>query len=75
MKFSPKETLSQEEIRSGLGIVIKDGLTSQAMVTLTMGVFLVSFALQLGASNAMVGLLAAIPFLAQLVQIPVQRIA
>lgn len=70
MKFSPKETLSEEEIRSGLRTVIKDGLTSQAMVTLTGGVFLVAFALQLGASNTMVGLLAAIPFLAQLVQIP-----
>ncbi len=70
MKFFPKETLSEEEIRSGLRTVIKDGLTSQAMVTLTMGVFLVAFALQLGASNAVVGLLAAIPFLAQLVQIP-----
>jgi len=70
MKFSPKETLSKEEIRSGLRTVIKDGLASQAMVTLTGGVFLVAFALQLGASNTMVGLLAAIPFLAQLVQVP-----
>jgi len=70
MKFSPKETLSKEEIRSGLRTVIKDGLASQAMATLTMGVFLVAFALKLGASNTTIGLLAAIPPLAQLVQIP-----
>lgn len=70
MRFIPKDTLTKEEIQSGLKTVIKDGLASQAMVTLTGGVFLVAFALQLGASNAVVGLLAAIPFLAQLVQIP-----
>lgn len=40
------------------------------MVTLTGGVFLVAFALKLGASNLMIGLLAAVPPLAQLMQIP-----
>lgn len=69
MKF-PKDTLSEQEIQSGLGIVIKDGLASQTMATLTGGVFLVAFALKLGASHTIVGLLAAIPALAQLVQIP-----
>jgi MFS family permease len=40
------------------------------MVTLTGGVFLVAFALKLEASNTIIGLLAAIPPLAQLIQIP-----
>jgi len=70
MKFQAKDTLTEQEIQSGLKIVIKDGLASQTMVTLTGGVFLVAFALKLGASNTIIGLLAAIPALAQLVQIP-----
>jgi len=70
MKFTAKDTLTEEEIRSGLRTVIKDGLTTQAMVSLTGGVFLVAFALKLGASNLIIGLLAAIPPLAQLIQIP-----
>jgi MFS family permease len=70
MRFPVKDTLTDQEIESGLKSVIKDGLTSQAMVTLTGGVFLVAFALKLGASNTVIGLLAAIPALAQLVQIP-----
>lgn len=39
MRFSVKEKLSSEEIEAGLKTVIKDGLASQAMVTLTMGGF------------------------------------
>jgi len=66
----PKDTLTEEEIQSGLSNVLKDGITTQAMVTLTGGVFLVSFALKMGASNVFIGLLAAIPFLAQLMHIP-----
>ena len=70
MRFAVKDTLTEEEIQSGLRAVIKDGLTTQMMVTLTGGVFLVAFALKLGASNLMIGLLAAVPPLAQLIQIP-----
>ncbi len=70
MRFAVKDTLTEEEIQKGLRSVIRDGLTTQTMVTLTGGVFLVAFALKLGASNLMIGLLAAIPPLAQLVQIP-----
>lgn len=70
MRFAVKDTLTEEEIQSGLKNVIKDGLASQTMITLTGGVFLVAFALKLGASNQIIGLLAAIPPLAQLIQIP-----
>lgn len=61
----PKETVPPE-----LRPIIKDGLTTQMMSTLTGGVFLVAFALMLGASAPVIGLLAAIPPLAQLIQIP-----
>jgi len=70
MRFGVKDTLTEEEVQAGLRSVIKDGLTSQAMGTLTGGVFLVAFALKLGASNLVIGLLAAIPPLTQLIQIP-----
>jgi MFS family permease len=56
-----REELTPEEIDSGLRYLIKDGLASQALATLTGGAFLVAFALQLGASNYHIGLLAAIP--------------
>jgi MFS family permease len=68
--MNPKETLSEAEITKGLSFIIKDGLATQAMVTLTSGIFLVAFGLQLGASNTVIGLLAAIPPLAELIQMP-----
>ncbi len=70
MVFRTQATLTEEEVQHGLKWVTRDGLATQAMVTLTGGIFLVAFALQLGASNTVVGLLAAIPPLAELLQIP-----
>jgi MFS family permease len=68
--FNVKDSLTEDEIQAGLRAVINDGLASQALATLTGGVFLVAFALKLGASNPMVGLLVAILPLAQLIQVP-----
>lgn len=65
-----KDNLTEEEIQKGLRAIIKDGLTTQVMTTLTGGVFLVAFALKLGASNKVIGLLAGIPPLMQLIQLP-----
>jgi MFS family permease len=70
MAFAVKEALTEEEVQSGLRAVIRDGLASQAMVTFTGGAFLVAFALKLGAPNLVIGLLASIPPLMQLLQIP-----
>jgi MFS family permease len=70
MTFTVKDTLTEAEVQSGLRAVIRDGLASQAMVTFTGGAFLVAYALKLGASNVTIGLLAAIPPLTQLIQIP-----
>ncbi|MDT8301667.1 MAG: MFS transporter, partial [Sedimentisphaerales bacterium] len=47
-----------------------DGIASQSMGILTGGAFLVAFAVKLGASNFVIGLLAAIGPLAQLLQLP-----
>lgn len=51
-------------------LVLYDGLASEAMGTLTTGVFLAGFAVQLGANNFAIGILAAVPFLVQLLQFP-----
>lgn len=70
MGLEAKPSLTENEIESGLTAVLKDGLASQVMATLTGGVFLVGFALALDASNFYIGLLAAIPAITQLLQIP-----
>jgi MFS family permease len=56
--------------RRTLRLILYDALASEAMGTLTTGVFLAGFAVKLGASNLAIGVLAAVPFLVQLVQIP-----
>lgn len=68
--FDPDEKVSSEGLHKGLRAIIWDGMCTQAMGALTGGVFLVAFALDLGASNFHIGFLAAIPFLAQLLQLP-----
>ena len=68
--FRPADHLTRTETEQGLSAVIYDGLATHALVTLTGGVFLVAYALGLGASNAVIGLIAAIPPLAELLQIP-----
>lgn len=70
MLFKTKDTLTEEQVQSGLSYVIKDGIASQSMGILTGGAFLVAFAIKLGASNMVIGLLAAIGPLTQLLQLP-----
>jgi len=62
--------LSSVEVERGLVLTVRDGVFTQMMVTLTGGVFLIDFALGLGASNLAVGVIAAIPALANLLQLP-----
>jgi len=61
---------TEREDRRVLRLVLLDALASEAMGTLTTGVFLVGFAVALGADNFAIGVLAAVPFFAQLLQIP-----
>jgi MFS family permease len=70
MSWDVKEALSEEDLKKGLRGVTLDGLTSKITVSLTTGAFLVAIALQFGASNSVIGLLAAIPMLTQILQIP-----
>ncbi len=69
MNWQPKQSLTEEEIRTGMRLGIGDGLASEAMTSLTGGAFLVAFALLLGASNFEIGLLAAFPTLTNIFQL------
>lgn len=69
MSLRPKETLTESEIRTGLKLVIGDGLAAEAMTSLTGGAFLVAMALLMGASNFQIGLLAALPTFTNIFQL------
>ncbi|MDP8261948.1 MAG: MFS transporter [Candidatus Ancaeobacter aquaticus] len=62
--------ITEQQLTTGLNAVVKDGIMSHLMGIFTSGVFLVGIALHLGASNFEIGLIAAIPPLSQLIQIP-----
>lgn len=64
--LQPVKSLSNKQTESALQLVIRDGIFSEIMVTLTTGTFLTALALQLGATNFQVGLLASIPTFANL---------
>jgi len=66
----PKERIDESEVQSGLQALLYDGVCAQVMGVFTGGAFLVAFALLLGASNVVIGLLAAIGPLTQILQIP-----
>jgi MFS family permease len=67
--FKPKRALTETELKSGLKLLILDGLTAEAMTTLTGGAFLVAMALLMGASNFQIGLLAALPTFTNIFQL------
>ena len=69
MKFQTSEHLSNQQVKSGLKLVIGDGLTAEAMVTLTGGTFLMAMAVGMGASNFQIGLLASLPTFTNIFQL------
>jgi MFS family permease len=69
MILSPSDNLTEEQVDSGLKYVVKDGLLAEAMAVLTGGAFLTAMAVRFGATNFQIGLLAAIPTLANLFQL------
>jgi MFS family permease len=68
MKFRTSEHLTENQVESGLKMVMKDGLATEAMVNLAGGAFLIAFAMHMGASNFQIGLLAALPMIANIFQ-------
>lgn len=70
MTLLPQPDLSAADRERGLRLLIVEAAFSGGAAALTSGVILTAFALHLGASNVMIGILAATPFLAQLLQLP-----
>ena len=68
--LAPDDEVSDERLEQGLRWLLRNGIGGQAMETLSTGALLVAYALQLGASNLTIGLLAALPHLAQFAQLP-----
>ncbi|MHA1697817.1 MAG: MFS transporter [Promethearchaeota archaeon] len=64
------KNLDQASLAESLDYVIKDGIFSQLMISLTTGVFLLDFIISLGATNLIIGLFITIPIISQLLQIP-----
>ena len=70
MTLDPQPHLTIADRERGLRLLVNEAVFSGGAAALTSGVILTAFALHLGASNVMVGILAAMPFLAQLLQLP-----
>jgi MFS family permease len=70
LRLAPAENLTRRQALLGLPWLTRNGLASQVMETLTIGPFLVAYALIFDASNLVIGILAALPFLTQFMQLP-----
>jgi len=68
-RLAPDKSVSRRDILIGQAWLLRNGVASQIMDTLTIGTFLVAYALELGASNLVIGLLAAVPHVTQFAQL------
>jgi len=68
--LQPQAMVSEPERERGLRLLVIEALFSGGAAALTTGTILTAFALHLNASNAMIGVLASIPFASQLLQLP-----
>ena len=68
--FKPKPTISEPELASGLRWLTLEGTVSLGFNSITTSGFLVAYALALGANSLQIGILAALPFLMQILQLP-----
>ena len=68
--LKPKPTISYQDVDTGLRWLTWEGTVSLGFNSITTSGFLAAFALALGANNLQIGILAAIPFLVQIVQLP-----
>lgn len=68
--FNPRRVIPTAELDRGLRMIMYDGVAAQVMTTFTGGAFLVAFALALGASPLVIGVMGALQPLTQILQIP-----
>lgn len=69
-RLSPDREITPQAMALGKRAMVQDAAWASLVGALYGGVILVGFALELGASPLVIGVLAAIPFLSQLAQIP-----
>jgi MFS family permease len=72
--LSPVDPITAADLARGKQALVHDGAWANVVGALTSGVLLVGFALQLGAPDQIIGVLAAIPFITQLAQLPAIRL-
>jgi MFS family permease len=70
MQLRPDRVVTPDDLARGKRALMKDAAWASLVGALYGGVILVGFALELGATPFIIGLLAAIPFLAQVAQLP-----
>ena len=68
--LKPKPTISDQDIKSGLRWFAFQGMVSAGLFSIMTSGFIVAFALAMGASSLQIGILAAIPSLMQVIQLP-----
>ena len=68
--FRPSSTLTEAEVNRSLRLMVWDGMAGTAMFSLASGGFLAAFALAVGANNLQIGVLAALPYVTQVAQLP-----
>jgi hypothetical protein len=67
--LSPKPTISDQDVAKGLRNITWEGVTAMGFFSITTSGLLAAYALLLGCNNFQIGILAAIPFLTQPIQI------
>ena len=70
MRLAPDPLVTPEDVERGKPALVKDAAWASLVGSLYGGVILVGFALELGATPWHIGLLSAVPFLAQVAQLP-----
>ncbi len=70
MRLRPDPVVTPDDLERGKRALVKDAAWASLVGALYGGVILVGFALELGATPFIIGLLAALPFIAQLAQLP-----
>lgn len=68
--LQPRPALTERDVAQGLRMITWEGVASHGLGSITASGFLAAFALALGASTFQVGVLAALPFVSQLFQVP-----
>lgn len=68
--LKPKPTISEQDLESGLRWFTFEGMAALGLFSITTSGFLAAFALALGANNLQIGILAALPFIMQTLQLP-----